>query len=230
MHNILSFNEFLNENKKVTYINDPKTGKQDLKSFLAFHESRGPWFAGFGVYGDQKETKLFPHLGDRSLMMQVDGPAFWNGVIKGLNVDEKDYGSGIIINLPIEEFQKAIKRKGFKKTGYEWEIKVSKPEDGVKIIVDALKPFLELNEDFINESNSEYEKLVKSLTDAKINGKLSIDNEEYHIELGFNYPDKIANKVWDVADKLGINIEVCAEYSSSSKRNIKRINGGPKRW
>lgn len=50
-------------------------------------------------------------------------------------------------------------------------------------------------------------------------------DEQLHVECGFNYPEEMANQVWDA---VGDDVSVCAEMSADFKAS-KDILGGPKR-
>tara|TARA_R110000796_G_scaffold97782_2_gene205019 strand:- start:1093 stop:1437 length:345 start_codon:yes stop_codon:yes gene_type:complete len=92
-----------------------------------------------------------------------------------------------------------------------------------------LKKYLaegKLNE---NHPSSDYDKVVDGLRSRKIPSRVKLeDSGRINIELGFDYPDSLGEKVFDMLDELGVKADVMAE---SSVRGIEseRINGGPRR-
>ena len=74
-----------------------------------------------------------------------------------------------------------------------------------------------------------FEQIVKALEAARIpcRAKLGTDNSTT-IELGFDYPDELANKVWDAVEPLGVDVDVCADASMQTTK-VVTIAGGPKR-
>lgn len=78
-----------------------------------------------------------------------------------------------------------------------------------------------------------FEEFAKALEKAKVPCKMKLMKDNIVVECGWNYPDKLADKIWDAGEKLGIEynqIEVCAEQSGGTVLDTKRINGGPKRY
>ena len=80
-----------------------------------------------------------------------------------------------------------------------------------------------------NEQSSDYDKVVDGLRSRKIPSRVKLeDSGRINIELGFDFPDSLAEKVFDMLDELGVEANIMAETSA---RGIKseRINGGPRR-
>jgi len=78
-----------------------------------------------------------------------------------------------------------------------------------------------------------YDALIKALEKAKVPCRVKLTNDEVIIECGWNYPDRIADKVFDAADLVGLKdseISVSAEHSGPGVIDTKKINGGPKRY
>jgi hypothetical protein len=77
--------------------------------------------------------------------------------------------------------------------------------------------------------SSDYDKVVDGLRSRKIPSRVKLeDSGRINIELGFDFPDSLAGKVFDMLDELGVEADIMAETSA---RGIKseRINGGPRR-
>lgn len=140
MKNLHTFEEFVNEAKKVdvTYTTDPK-------SLLAFNESKGPYKVGMAIFGPKDDTEcvVFPHLGDRGLNMTVSGPGFRAKWAKELGIDESLYKQ-MNFNIGKDEFVDLAKKSGFKKTrGEDYEMDVKNPEEALKIIIKFFKPIVD---------------------------------------------------------------------------------------
>lgn len=85
-----------------------------------------------------------------------------------------------------------------------------------------------LNED--NNSISEFDKVVSALVKSKIKSTVVFTNDNsIKILLGYNYPEKIANKVFDILEKLKINASVSADYVGRQEIRVKNILGGVSR-
>ena len=57
-----------------------------------------------------------------------------------------------------------------------------------------------------------------------------MEDNEIVVECGWNYPDKLYNKIADKAEEMDIyeNLSICAESSGGNVLLTQRINGGPK--
>jgi hypothetical protein len=82
-----------------------------------------------------------------------------------------------------------------------------------------------------------YLKLVASLTKkgvpCKVSLKTGVTHDKIVIECGCNFPDKIFNRIYDVAEGLGMNqneYDVCAEEHGGTTLESTRIAGGPRRY
>lgn len=120
-----------------------------------------------------------------------------------------------------------------KKLSKDWDIPVS---HAIDFIVASLKR-IDINESIINEASGtlkdKYEALIKNLEKAKIPCKVKLMDDEIVIECGWNFPDRIFDKVSDAADDANLkssDINVCAEQDGGKVLDSKRINGGPKRY
>lgn len=69
-----------------------------------------------------------------------------------------------------------------------------------------------------------FEKVVQLLSDAKIKCRVRlVDDNSITVELGSNYPDELASRVWDI---LGdIEVDICASVSANFLKT-KNIEGG----
>ena len=72
--------------------------------------------------------------------------------------------------------------------------------------------------------------LVKKLTEKKIPCRLKVADDKTIILLGAYYPDSLCDKVYDILESLGMEAEICADYSGGSVQKNISINGGPKRY
>lgn len=78
-----------------------------------------------------------------------------------------------------------------------------------------------------------YDALIKALEKAKVPCRVKLTSDEVIIECGWNYPDRIADKVFDAADLVGLKdseISVSAEHSGPGIKDTTRVLGGPKRY
>ena len=76
---------------------------------------------------------------------------------------------------------------------------------------------------------TDYDKVVDGLRSRKIPSRVKLeDSGRINIELGFDFPDSLAEKVFNMLDELGVEANIMAE---TSVRGIEseRINGGPRR-
>ena len=94
-----------------------------------------------------------------------------------------------------------------------------------------LKKYLAENKLLKEETNiSDYEKVVNGLESLNIPSRIKLDEDgTINIELGFDYPDSLAGKVFDLLDELNVDAQIMA---STSIRGIKRTttNGGPQEY
>lgn len=91
----------------------------------------------------------------------------------------------------------------------------------------------DLSEDgeFEPSSEEEFDKLHAVLGANDIPSKILLqDNGQIHVLLGFDYPDDLAFAVYQIADKLGINVEMMADYSGPPPLKFARTNGGPQEY
>ena len=77
--------------------------------------------------------------------------------------------------------------------------------------------------------SSDYDKVVDGLRARKIPSRVKLeDSGRINIELGFDFPDSLAGKVFDMLDELGVEADIMAETSAKGIKS-ERINGGPRR-
>ena len=78
--------------------------------------------------------------------------------------------------------------------------------------------------------SSDYEKVVDGLRSRKIPSRVKLeDSGKINIELGFDFPDSLAGKVFDMLDELGVEADIMAETTGGVNVESERINGGPRR-
>jgi len=80
-----------------------------------------------------------------------------------------------------------------------------------------------------------YDKLVIQLEKKNVPARIKLTDCEIVVECGFDYPDRLADKIFTVIEKLTGNpnsniISVCAEQSGSTVIKKQNICGGPKRY
>ncbi len=78
-----------------------------------------------------------------------------------------------------------------------------------------------------------YEQLIKNLEKAKVPCKVKLTKDSVVVECGWDYPDKVSDKVFDAADAANIKsseLSVCAEHDGPGIIDYEKINGGPKRY
>lgn len=85
------------------------------------------------------------------------------------------------------------------------------------------------------EAKVMYSKMLTELTKKKIPCRIKLNGigERFDIivECGRDYPDKMADKIFDMADKIGLkDFSCCAEQSGGTDYDSDRIAGGPKRY
>ncbi len=77
--------------------------------------------------------------------------------------------------------------------------------------------------------SSDYEKVVDGLRSRKIPSRVKLeDSGRINIELGFDFPDSLAGKVFDMLDELGVEADIMAETTARGVES-ERIAGGPRR-
>ena len=74
----------------------------------------------------------------------------------------------------------------------------------------------------------EFDALVKRLQETNLKLRVKMELNEIIVECGFNYPDEIAEKIFEISDELLIDVTVCAEQTGGKILNSELINGGPK--
>ena len=77
--------------------------------------------------------------------------------------------------------------------------------------------------------SSDYDKVVDGLRLRKIPSRVKLeDSGRINIELGFDFPDSLGGKVFDMLDELGVEADIMAETSARGIES-ERIFGGPRR-
>jgi hypothetical protein len=77
--------------------------------------------------------------------------------------------------------------------------------------------------------SSDYEKVVDGLRSRKIPSRVKLeDSGKINIELGFDFPDSLADKVFNMLDELGVKADIMAETTAIGVES-ERIAGGPRR-
>ena len=77
---------------------------------------------------------------------------------------------------------------------------------------------------------SNYNKVVDGLRALKIPSRVKLeDSGKINIELGFDFPDSLAGKVFDMLKELGVEADVMAETTGGVDVESERIAGGPRR-
>lgn len=82
---------------------------------------------------------------------------------------------------------------------------------------------------------AKYPEFVAALEKAKVPCKVKLMKDDtIAVECGWDYPDRIFDKVDDAATSVGLNtssnVDVCAEQAGGTVIDSKRIAGGPKRY
>ncbi len=82
-----------------------------------------------------------------------------------------------------------------------------------------------------------FELLLKALEKAKVPCKVVLGEfggtPEISIQLGWNYPDRLADKSWDAAKAAGLEgteYSICAESHGGKILQSRLVSGGPKRY
>lgn len=73
-----------------------------------------------------------------------------------------------------------------------------------------------------------FQSIQQALSQAKIPSRLKQTTSEFVIELGFNYPDELVDRIYEVLPDFKGSI--CADSSGGIVLNQAVIAGGPKRY
>jgi hypothetical protein len=75
-----------------------------------------------------------------------------------------------------------------------------------------------------------FDRLVARLQNTNLRIRVKMEIDEVIVECGFNYPDEIAEEIFQIADDLSMEVTVCAEQQGGKVLDSVTINGGPKRF
>ncbi len=75
-----------------------------------------------------------------------------------------------------------------------------------------------------------FDRLVARLQKTNLKVRVKMEANEIIVECGFNYPDEMAEELFNIADELSMEITVCAEQHGGKVLDSITINGGPKRF
>jgi hypothetical protein len=75
-----------------------------------------------------------------------------------------------------------------------------------------------------------FDRLVARLQKTSLRVRVKMEANEIIVECGFNYPDEMAEELFNIADELSMEITVCAEQHGGKVLDSVTINGGPKRF
>lgn len=75
-----------------------------------------------------------------------------------------------------------------------------------------------------------FDRLVARLQKTSLRVRVKMESNEIIVECGFNYPDEMAEELFNIADELSMEITVCAEQHGGKVLDSVTINGGPKRF
>ena len=75
-----------------------------------------------------------------------------------------------------------------------------------------------------------FDRLVARLQKTNLRVRVKMEINEVIVECGFNYPDEIAEEIFQIADELSMEVTVCAEQHGGKVLDSVTINGGPKRF
>jgi hypothetical protein len=76
-----------------------------------------------------------------------------------------------------------------------------------------------------------FQKLVQELQNEKVPCNVKLFNTgDISIECGWDYPDEMFLQVDSIAEKLGIEVDVCAEVGGGVIEIQQRVAGGPRRY
>lgn len=208
-----------------------------------------------------KYLKTFEEFVDKKSTEHVDEALDQNKIddnfIKSSAAEKFQMGlMAVIVNgaadeMDADEFKDLVKNSLIDKFGDE--IKYSSPVTKEKILAnlkkhvgfsskvvkafsDVYKELEEVEESKVNESSNDlkekYDDLIKALEKAKVPCRVKLSKDSITIELGFNYPDRLADKAFDACEAAGIDsnkCNICAEESGGHVLDSKRVMGGPKR-
>ena len=107
-----------------------------------------------------------------------------------------------------------------------------KPFAPGKFILVREEVYESLNE--ATASIEDYEKLAIELEKRRIPCKIQLSEfgsrQTIDVLCGWDYPDKLADKVWQAMEASGVQAEVSADTSGGTIIKSQRIAGGPKRY
>lgn len=75
-----------------------------------------------------------------------------------------------------------------------------------------------------------FDRLVARLQKTNLRVRVKMEINEVIVECGFNYPDEIAEEIFQIADELSMEVTVCAEQHGGKILDSITINGGPRRF
>jgi len=75
-----------------------------------------------------------------------------------------------------------------------------------------------------------FDRLVARLQKTNLRVRVKMEIDEVIVECGFNYPDEIAEEIFQIADDLSMEVTVCAEQHGGKILDSITINGGPRRF
>ena len=75
-----------------------------------------------------------------------------------------------------------------------------------------------------------FDRLVARLQKTNLKVRVKMEANEIIVECGWNYPDEMADKLFNISDELSMEITVCAEQSGGKILETISINGGPRRY
>ena len=75
-----------------------------------------------------------------------------------------------------------------------------------------------------------FDRLVARLQKTSLRVRVKMEINEVIVECGFNYPDEIAEEIFQIADDLSMEVTVCAEQHGGKVLDSITINGGPRRF
>jgi hypothetical protein len=256
-----TFNEFVNESKSIkidesvshameSYVK--KAASNDKVNDVTFDEVLIPLAQHLDSYtgtnmGDLEYTKttldLFKKLVDSMAKAHIDGYVDESEVNEArLTGKETQYSnkefltyfqqqySYISPNISSRDLEKWLKQHIIKK------VTLAKAADYFQdyILANGLG---DVQESKVNEAagtlRDKYDKLIKALEKAKVPCRVKLTKDEVIIECGWDYPDKISDKVFDAADSVNLKsseISVSAEHSGPGVIDTRKVNGGPKRY
>lgn len=76
-----------------------------------------------------------------------------------------------------------------------------------------------------------FQKFIQALENSKVPCNVKLFNTgAISVECGWNYPDDLYFQVDDIANEVGVTVEVCASVHGGVVEIQKSIAGGPKRY